>query len=198
MNWEKQTLQYYDQCSDSFISGTRTADMSDTQSRFCACLPAGGSILDFGCGSGRDTKAFLDLGFSVEATDGSEELCTLASAYTGIKVRQMLFNELNVIERYDGIWACASVLHLPREELSDVIRRMETALKAGGVLYASFKYGTFEGMRNGRYFTDFTEETLKAFWEPVTSMRIFDLWITGDVRPDRKDERWINLLARKA
>ena len=77
-------------------------------------------------------------------------------------------------------------------------RRVRRALKPGGAFYASFKYGTFEGMRNGRYFTDFTEETLKEFWESATSLRIFDLWITEDVRPDRKDEKWINLLARKA
>lgn len=197
MDWKKETLDYYDQDPKTFAAGTRTADMSDARSRFSAHLPSKGIILDFGCGSGRDTKAFLDAGFRVDAADGSAELCALASAYTGIKVRRMLFGELDAIDRYDGIWACASILHLPRTELADVLHRIQNALKVGGVLYASFKYGSFEGMRNGRYFTDFTEESLKKFWDSATSLRIFDLWITEDVRPDRKEEKWINLLARK-
>ena len=198
MNWKEQTLEFYDRNADEFAENTRTAEMEDTRLRFSACLPPEGYILDFGCGSGRDTKAFLETGFRVDAVDGSAELCALASAYTGVRVRQMLFQELDAAEKYDGIWACASILHLPKNELAPVIRKMETALKHGGTIYASFKFGSFEGIRRDRYFTDFTEETLKEFWKTVTSMQITDLWISGDVRPDRKDERWINLLARRA
>lgn len=134
MDWEKQTLGYYDQNSDEFISGTLAADMTDAQQRFAACLPAGGAVLDFGCGSGRDTKAFLKMRFSVDATDGSGELCAKASAYTGIQVRQMLFGQLDAVDMYDGIWACASILHLPRVELLDVLEKISIALKVEGVL----------------------------------------------------------------
>ncbi len=197
MDWQQQTLEYYNSDPAGFAAGTQTADMTDTHCRFIACLPPQGRILDFGCGAGRDTKAFLEAGFVVEATDGSEELCKAASEYTGIAVKQMLFGELSANEQYDGIWACASILHLPKAELADAIRKTEAALKHGGVLYASFKYGSFEGMRNGRYFTDFTEENLKEFWQSATAMQIFDMWVTNDVRPGRKDERWINILARK-
>lgn len=197
MEWEKQTLGYYEQNSEGFISGTLAADMTDTQQRFAACLPEGGVVLDFGCGSGRDTKAFLEMGFMVDATDGSGELCAKASAYTGIQVRQLLFKELDAADVYDGIWACASILHLPRPELLDVLGKISKALKAGGVLYASFKYGDFEGMRNGRHFTDFTEQSLEEFWKDVPCLKIFDLWVTKDVRADREDEKWINFLARK-
>ena len=192
-----QTISYYDQNSEVFVSGTLKADMADTRSRFCRWLPQKALILDFGCGSGRDAKAFLEAGYSVEATDGSEELCNKASDYTGLSVKRMLFNELNTCNQYDGIWACASILHLPKQELADVLGKIETALKTGGVLYTSFKYGTFEGIRKGRYFTDFTEESLNSFWGQVTSMQIFDMWITHDVRPDREEERWINLLAQR-
>lgn len=197
MEWKKQTLSYYEQNSDGFVSGTQTADMKNTQKRFAACLPPDGIVLDFGCGSGRDTKAFREMGFSVDAMDGSAEMCARASAYTGIPVKQMLFEELDAVEVYDGIWACASILHLPRTELLDVLGKMGIALKTGGVLYASFKYGNAEGMRNGRHFTDFTEESLGEFWKDVPSLKIFDLWITEDVRPGRESERWINFLARK-
>ena len=197
MSWDKQTLEFYDRNTDSFVSGTLSADMQETRSRFTACLPPDALILDFGCGSGRDAKAFLDAGYRVEASDGSEELCARASELTGIPVRHMLFQELDEQEKYDGVWACASILHLPGNALTDVLGRIERALKPGGVLYASFKYGSFEGMRGGRYFTDFTEDSLNAFWSQATSMRIFDQWITQDVRPDRKGEKWINLLARQ-
>lgn len=197
MNQDIETLAYYNQNASEFAEGTRLADMNDSRLRFSVHLPPKGIILDFGCGSGRDTKAFLEAGFRVDAVDGSEELCALASAYTGIAVHRMLFSELDACERYDGIWACASILHLPREELRDTLEKIETALKPGGVLYTSFKYGTFEGIRNGRYFTDFTEETLDAFWKEATSMQIAESWITEDVRSDRKGKQWINLISRR-
>jgi hypothetical protein len=112
-------------------------------------------------------------------------------------VRQMLFQDLDAENEYDGIWACASILHLPRTELANVLAKITFALKNDGVLYTSFKYGTFEGMRGGRYFTDFTEETLRDFWNGVKRLEIFDLWFTQDVRPGREEERWIDLLARR-
>ena len=100
-------------------------------------------------------------------------------------------------DMFDGIWACASILHLPKPELSETIKKIAVALKPGGVLYTSFKYGTFEGMRNGRYFTDFTEDTLKVFWSDFPSLPIITTWLTQDVRTGREEEQWINLLARR-
>ncbi len=197
MDLINETLKFYDQNAEKFVSGTISADMSEAQSRFAACLPSNGLILDFGCGSGRDTKKFMDAGFRVDAVDGSKELCVLATAYTGITVKKMLFSDLDVCDRYDGIWACASILHLPRAELAEVIGKAEKALKHGGVLYASFKYGDHEEIRNGRYFTNFTEESLSVFWETFPKMKFFDCWVSRDVRADRKEERWINLMARR-
>ena len=195
-DWEAETLTYYKLRRASFIANTLSADMEETRNRFLAHLAPGARILDLGCGSGRDTKAFLQLGFHVDAADGSAEMCRSASKRTGIPVKQMLFQELDEIDVYDGIWACASILHLPKPELADVLKRISAALKIGGVLYASFKYGTFEGMRNGRFFTDFTEESLAAFWQEIEGLRIMEQWITQDVRPERGEERWINILAR--
>ena len=194
---ENQTLQYYDQNAEQFVTGTLAADMADTRKRFLDCLPAGALILDFGCGSGRDTKAFLEAGYRVDATDGSQEICEKATALTGIRVKRMLFTELDAKDTYDGIWACASILHQNKSELADVLRRIEKALKPGGVLYASFKYGTYEGFRNGRYFTYFTEESVREFWSNETSLQIFDIRISQDVRTGREGVHWINLLARR-
>ncbi len=191
------TLNYYNTNAISFASSTRSVDFTQTQDKFLRLLPPTAFILDFGCGSGRDTKYFLDAGKRVDATDGSEELCRLASEYTGIPVRQMLFEELDAKAQYDGIWACSSILHLSKELLKDVLRKMIAALKENGIIYTSFKYGTFEGERNGRFFADFTEETFREFVADVDGIRIEEMWITGDVRPGRGEERWLNFILRK-
>ena len=191
------TINYYNQNAENFIANTQNADMHPTQERFLRLLDANTSILDFGCGSGRDTKYFLEKGYRVTATDGSSELCRLASEFTGIKVKEMLFQELDAMNQYDGIWACSSILHLPKKELLPVIQKMCEALKDNGIIYTSFKYGDFEGERNGRYFTDFTEKTFREYIEKVPELTIEEAWITSDVRPGRGEEKWLNLILRK-
>ena len=192
-----KTLDYYNKNADTFFSGTVSVDFTQTQNEFLNYLNAGDYILDFGCGSGRDTRYFMDKGYQVTATDGSAEICRLASIFTGIAVKEMLFQELDDINTYGGIWACSSILHLPKNELLLVIRKMCNALKDTGVIYTSFKYGDFEGVRNGRYFTDFNEDSFKKFIAGIPEITIEDHWITGDVRPGRGDERWLNLILRK-
>lgn len=191
------TINYYNQNAENFIANTQNADMHPTQERFLRLLDANTSILDFGCGSGRDTKYFLEKGYKVTATDGSAELCRLASEFTGIKVKEMLFQELDATNQYDGIWACSSILHLPKKELLSVIQKMCEALKDNGIIYTSFKYGDFEGERNERYFTDFTEKTFQEVIEKIPKLTIEEHWITSDVRPGRGEEKWLNLILRK-
>ena len=163
------TLQYYNQNACSFVSGTVHADLTDTLNRFLSRLEPGAAILDFGCGSGRDTKYFLEHGYQVEAIDGSEELCKIASAYTGIPVRQMYFQDLDVREQYDGIWACSSILHLEKTELRSVLKKM----------------------------TDFTWSSFQRFIRDTESLSIAESWVTGDVRPGKEEEKWLNLLLQK-
>ena len=156
------TLTYYNSNAEQYIQDTLHVEFSEIQNRFLHKLQLGDRILDFGCGSGRDAKYFIEQGFDVDAIDGSAELCAKAGALLGKAVEHMLFQELDVSEAYDGIWACASILHLPKEELKDVLGKMSRALKLNCIIYTSFKYGEFEGYRNGRYFTYFTEEVWKA------------------------------------
>lgn len=191
------TIEYYNQNAEQFVQVTLSVDFAATQERFLEKLSVGAYILDFGCGSGRDTKYFLDKGYQVEATDGSAELCRLAGEHTGIRVKQMLFEELDGYEKYDGIWACSSILHLEKRVLKDVLKKMAATLKTKGVAYTSFKYGDFEGERNGRYFTDFTPETFEEYMQEVPELQIEEYWITGDVRPGRGEEKWLNLILRK-
>jgi SAM-dependent methyltransferase len=192
-----ETLNYYNKNAENFINGTVAVDFEKTQNKFLEKLTKGAYILDFGCGSGRDTKYFLEHGYKVDAIDGSNELVRYASEYTGIKVRKMMFQELDATNCYDGIWACSSILHLPKVELRDVLVKMSSALKNNGIIYTSFKYSEFEGMRNGRYFTDFTLESFKDFIKDITSLDILEYWISGDVRQGREDEKWLNLILRR-
>lgn len=191
------TIQYYDKNAKDFIDNTITVDFTATQTRFSSKLKKGSHILDFGCGSGRDTKYFLSQGYQVTAIDGSAELCKLASEYTGIPVKHMMFQELDEDQIYDGIWACSSILHLPLPELKNVFRRIKAALKKDGVFYTSFKYGYYEGERNGRYFTDMTEGKFSDFMKEIEGLELEEQWVTSDVRPGRGDEKWLNIILRK-
>ncbi len=192
-----KTLEYYDINAKTFTESTVSVDFSNIQNKFLNKLDECATILDFGCGSGRDTKYFLDHGYTVEAIDGSEELCKLASAYTGISVKHMLFQDLQEIEKYDAIWACSSILHLPYADLVVVMKKMAIALKDNGLIYTSFKYGTFEGVRNGRYFIDMTEDNLEKLLQDGGGLEVEETWITSDVRPGRGEEKWLNLFLRK-
>lgn len=193
----QQTIDYYDQNAQTFIDGTIDVDFTEIQNMFLERLPEHARILDFGCGSGRDTKYFLEHGCMVDAIDGSGELCKLASTYTGIEVKHMLFHELDASEVYNGIWACASILHVKKMELPDIFKKMSQAVKSHGIIYVSFKYGDFEGERNGRYFTDMTEASMAELLKGVTELTVEQQWITGDVRAGRGDERWLNMILRK-
>ena len=192
-----KTINYYDTNAKEFVEGTLNVDFKATQDKFINKLPAKGYILDFGCGSGRDTKYFLARDFNVDAIDGSIELCKIASEYTNIKVRHMYFNELSIVNKYDGIWACSSILHLSLDDLVDVFKRMSKALKDEGIIYTSFKYGDFSGERNGRFFTDMTEDSFAKLIANVDNLKVEEQWITADVRPQRGNEKWLNLILRK-
>ncbi len=192
-----KTINYYDINAKEFVEGTLNVDFKATQDKFINKLPAKGYILDFGCGSGRDTKYFLAKDFNVDAIDGSIELCKIASEYTNIKVCHMYFNELSIVNKYDGIWACSSILHLSLDDLVDVFKRMSKALKDEGIIYTSFKYGDFSGERNGRFFTDMTEDSFAKLIANVDNLKVEEQWITADVRPQRGNEKWLNLILRK-
>ena len=191
-----ETLDYYDKNAKFFANSTSDLEFSEMQDIFLTELKAGASILDFGCGSGRDTRYFLQKGYQVTALDGSEELCRIAEENSGIPVIQMDFNEFDEQDKYDGIWACSSILHLPGQELKNVLIHMEKALHSEGIIYTSFKYGAFSGMRNGRFFTDFTEESFAVFISEIEQLLIGKLWITNDVRPGRQNEKWLNIILR--
>ena len=188
------TLDYYNKEADVFFENTVSVDFSKIQEMFLKHIKPGGRILDLGCGSGRDSRAFLERGYEVVAVDGSRELAKIAGAYIGQKVIVADFREFEPEGTFDGIWACASRLHLLREEIAAVMRRMAAHLAEGGCFYASFKYGEFQGERNGRYFTDMTEESFRELLEGVPGLAIEEYFSSGDVRAGRESERWLNVM----
>ena len=191
------TLQYYNEHAADFTQDTQMTDMREKYAPFFSRISPGGHILDLGCGAGRDTKAFLEMGYRVTAVDGSEKLCRIASAFTGQEVQQMLFQDIAWQNAFDGVWACSSLLHCTLDDLPDILQKVSDSLKPGGTLYVSFKYGDFSGWRNGRYFTNLTEETLAALLKKIPSLHLAETSVSGDVRPGREQELWLNAIVEK-
>ena len=191
-----KTLEYYETNTVEFYESTVIADLTILHDKFLEQVPVGGRILDFGCGSGRDTKVFLDRGYQVDAIDGSAELSKLASQYTGIQVRCMDFFDLDAINTYNGIWACASLLHVEKQRIPDIISKLRDALVTGGVLYMSFKYGDFNEFRDERHFTDLNEELAEELLSKINGIETVDIWQSYDVRRG-KDVHWLNMMVRK-
>lgn len=191
------TLAYYDANAAAFVAGTVNAFMDELLDAFAAELPSGARVLDWGCGSGRDSRALRERGFDVTSTDASAAMCAEALRATGTRVRQEGFLDLAEVGAYDGIWASASLLHLRREELPAALGLARRALVPGGVLYCSFKLGTSEGVRNGRWFTCLDEPALRGLLD-AAGFSVLRLWTSHDVRPERASELWLNCLAQKA
>jgi len=191
-----KTIDYYNHHAEEFTHSTLNVDMESLYQSFLNLLPANAHILDLGCGSGRDSLAFKNKGYRVTAIDYSEALVKKATELLGIKVKHQSFYELNDVAVYDGIWACASLLHCERDRLTEVLDKMLRALKSEGVIYMSFKYGDSDREKDGREFTDLNEQQAQELLAQFEQVSLVDQWITVDKRPDR-EERWLNLLWKK-
>ena len=191
-----KTIDYYNKNAAAFYQQTVDIDMEALYQPFLRYLSKNAKILDLGCGSGRDALAFKQKGYEVEATDYSEVLVERATQLTGIAVQQLSFYELDMHDVYDGVWACASLLHCARNSLPDVLKRIHAALRRGGVCYMSFKYGTADRVKGGRAFTDLNEEQAQELLDRLNGVRVLKQWITVDQRPDRQ-EKWLNILWEK-
>ncbi len=191
-----RTLDFYNRNAAAFFQDTVAVDMEDLHERFLRGIPEGGLILDAGCGSGRDAKAFMESGYRVKAFDASNELAALASEHLGQAVAIRTFEDVDEIAAYDGIWACAALLHLPLCEIPDALNRLWQALKPGGTLYLSFKEGPGEREKDCRHFTDLDEQGLGGLLGILSSVEKTELWQTFDKRPGR-DDIWLNALVRR-
>ena len=191
-----KTIDYYNKHAEEFTASTFEVDMESLYQPFLVFLPESAKILDVGCGTGRDTLAFKNKGYHVDAIDYSEELVKKAAELTGIQVKYQSFYDLSEVAVYDGIWACASLLHCERNRLAEVLQKTLRALKPHGVIYMSFKYGDSDREKDGREFTDLNECQAEELLEKFSHVSLVHQWITVDKRPER-EEQWLNLLWKK-
>ena len=195
INRSEASVEYYNRHAEEYIQKSVDADMSDLRLKFQSMLPDKGWILDCGCGSGRDTLAFKQAGFIVLPVDGSVEMCKATERLTGISARCMMFDEIDFEDQFDGIWACASLLHVEKAEIPVLLKKLNKATKDNGVLYMSFKYGDFDDNRNERHYTDLTEEDVGLLCSEETGWDLIRTVNTGDTLG--RQTTWINIFARK-
>ncbi|ABP65678.1 Methyltransferase type 11 [Caldicellulosiruptor saccharolyticus DSM 8903] len=191
------TIRYYDENAIEFFENTKNADMKELYELFLKYLPKGSKILDLGCGSGRDTKYFLQNGYDTVAIDGSLEMVKLSTQYTGKQTFHMTFEQLDFYEEFDGVWACASLLHVPRSKIDLIFRKIYLALKKNGIFYSSYKYGNTEEFRNGRFFNNYDESSFMALLKNHPYFGLLEMKTTNDVRKGRENEKWLNVILKK-
>ena len=189
-------MDYYTNNAKAYVESTLHVDMQPLYQRFLPLQPERAHILDVGCGSGRDARYFIEHGYQVTAFDASAEITALAEKEIGQPVQVQRLQDIQYNNQFDGIWACASLLHVPHSELESVFLRLHSALKPGGVLYASFKYGSGERERDGRRFTDMNKAGLDRLLNVVDGFSKVDVWTSEDRRPERAAEKWLNILLR--
>lgn len=190
------STEYYEKHACEFFDNTVNIDMQEIQDRFLELLPEGGSILDLGCGSGRDSAYFLSQGYDVTALDGSAEMCNLASVHIGQDVLHMQFSEMDFEDVFDGVWACSSLLHIPKNDIEDILYKVINSLKQNGILYMTFRYGDFEGIMDERYFTYYRTRDLKELISKFDQLELVEIKKLDDVRIDR-DIPWIHAVVKK-
>ncbi|AOT10436.1 class I SAM-dependent methyltransferase [Pseudoalteromonas luteoviolacea] len=197
----ESTFHYYSQHAQEFADATLNVDMQPLYTPFLQSLQDKPNsqlhILDAGCGSGRDALAFKKQGFQVSAMDACLELVEIAANLLNQPVQYTRFESFSLIEQFDGIWACASLLHVAHRHLPSVMQNLEQALKPKGVMYASFKHGQGERMHGERHFSDLDEKGLAQLLEALPSLEAIEVWVTEDRRPGRENELWLNCLLRK-
>lgn len=190
-------IGFYDENAEDYFRRTVDSDMTAARRLFASQVAPGGRVLDAGCGSGRDALAFHQMGFEVTATEAAPRLAELARRHTGLVVDVLTFDQMAWRDHFDGIWACGSLLHVPRVDLPATLRRLRDALVPGGAWFMSFKYGPFERHANGRRFTDLDEEGAAELLAQVRGLQLISMDVVGDSRADRSGERWLSLLCRR-
>ena len=188
------TLSWYRDNAIQYAEETRNSLVLDALWEFLSRMKEGGTILDYGSGSGRDSAYFLDKGFSVDSLDGSAEMKAQAERLFGIKVKLASFLSLEEKDKYDGIWAQASILHLEEHDLRAALTLIERALKRDGVFYSSFREGEGDGYENGRWYTNMTERRFLSFLP--ASLYVEKIWESQDVRPG-VSRTWLSIICRK-
>lgn len=186
-----KTKKYYSNNYKEYISSTQNVDMTEHYNRFLPYLSQGSKILDIGFGSGRDMLYFASKGFNVFGVDNVGEFIDNAKA-NGLNVELCDFHNLPYVESFDGIWACASLLH--SNDLSLAFNNLYKALKVGGYIYLSMKYGKDSNIENGRFYQYVDEQKLKSLCEN-SNLSVVEIYSSEDLL--KRNNGWINAVLKK-
>ncbi len=194
---KEKTIDFYNINAASYFNSTVGVDMSEAYVSFTKFVKPQGIIMDIGAGSGRDIKYFMKAGFEVYGIDASEELCMMSTEYTGAIIRCQRIQDWMPHIQYDGVWANASLIHLPIEDVNIFIQRLPRILSDFGVLYLSLKEGLCEGIdEEGRYFNGLSVDYISSALSTVKELSILENWISEDVLA-RTNIKWRNIIIRK-
>ncbi len=193
----KTTVDYYNKNAQEFYKNTVKVDMSEHYRRFEKYLSPENRILDAGCGSGRDSLYFLGQGYKVEAFDAAAEMVSLSSKLTGLAVQHAGFEDVQLDVLFNGIWASASLLHVDRGSIIEILQKLAAMLYEDGVLFMSFKYGDKVYEKDDRLFNGYDESSFRAMLSAIPELTILELYKTADVRDERINEYWLSAIIRK-
>ena len=192
-----QTLLFYETNAQLYAEQTRGIGLAHLYAPFLNTVPKGGKILDIGCGAGRDLKHFTEEGFHAVGIEPSKKLAAMASEFSGCKVVVSMVQDIRFVEVFDGVWACASLIHLPRHKLPDALEKIFFALKPLGVLFVSMQMGAGEVVTaDGRFFTRYTSQEVSSAIER-SRFELLNVWVTPDSLPGRDSITWVNVIAKK-
>ena len=189
-----KTIDYYNENAESFYQRTVGLDLIEIYEKFLKQVPDSCTILDVGCGSGRDTLYFLNNGYEVISIDASSEMVKLSSKLTNQNTSLLKIEDIAFKDQFEGIWACASLLHIDESKTTDVYHKLRDAMKMNGCCYSSYKYGNGTEVREGRYYSHYDEDSFQKMFENIEGLEIVELWDTLDLKEDGNDEKWLNIL----
>lgn len=195
---EKITLSHYDDNALSFWEGTKDHDVTQNYQAFLSQFPITQTldILDFGCGPGRDLSHFKSLGHRPVGLDGSHAFCTMAREKTGCQVLHQQFLALSLPDQaFDGIFANASLFHVPSQELPRVLQQLHAALQPGGILFSSNPRGNSEGWSGQRYGHFMEFETSQSYLE-AAGFKVLDHYYRPAGLP-RAAQPWLAIVGQK-
>ena len=191
-----KNIEYYNTNSTEYFNKTSNADLSELYAVFERHLPTDAKILDIGCGSGRDALHFKNKGYEITAFDAAEELVKLSKEYTGLDIICNTFEEFDTEEKFDGLWACSSFLHIEKKDMKSMLEKYADFLKPDGVFYLSFKYSDCEYEENGKHYSCYTEESFIKIIEETDNQKIVEIFTSEDSIGGR-EQKWLSVILKR-
>lgn len=191
------TLKYYEGTCREYDRFSSSIEMSEQWKSFESMLPPGGTVLDLGCGTGRDIKHFLEAGFIVEGVEPALAMANCARSKTGARIFDLAAEQIAFVEEYDGIWACASLMHMRKSAFFYTLPKIIKSLKPGGSFYFSLKQGVGEARNDdGRLFSFYEMDEIIYLFSLISNAQIVKQWVSKDVA-GRRETQWLNIIVKK-